>query len=557
MHVRGTSASVHRRALVLGVVLACALGATSAHASSVLVVTGRGWGHGVGMSQWGAYGYARHGWSWPRILAHYYPGTRLATVGEPRVRVLLAQDVPVATVGCATPMSVSDATGRGHPLPAGVYGVGPKLVLPLRRVPVRAGHRHGAPGVRLAGRRLRSPVVFECPRAPLTVDGRAYHGVVVLRSAGGTLSVVDSLPLDTYLRGVVGAEMPSHWSMAALEAQAVAARSYAVATLHPGATFDEFDDERSQAYGGIASEGPRTDEAVLATKGQVLTWNGAVATAYYSASSGGETADVRDLVPGSAPVAYLRPVSDPYDVASPHHAWGPVAIGEQGFAARLGLAGAISSVHLERSPSGRVAAVDIRFAAGGSTRLPGEQVARALHLRSTWFSVGRLSLDAGGTRVLYGRSLRLVARADGVAGAVLQSRVGAGPWKTIRAVRAGTSVRVRPRAATTYRLAATGVGGPQFDVAVAPRVAVRPLGGTLLGGTVLPRPEGAVTVWRRQRGGWKLVARPRLDPRGVFRTRFRLRVGGYRVVVAGDARLAGTEAHLRVTRRLLASLRRR
>jgi stage II sporulation protein D len=538
-------------------VLACALGASSARASSVLVVTGRGWGHGVGMSQWGAYGYARHGWSWQRILAHYYPGTTLGTVGEPRVRVLLAQDVPVVTVGCATPMSVSDATGMGHPLAAGVYGVGPKLVLPLRRVPVRASHRHGAPGVRFAGRRLRSPVVFQCPRAPLTVDGRAYHGAVVLRSSGGALSVVNSLPLDTYLRGVVGAEMPSHWSLAALEAQAVAARSYAIATLHPGATFDEFDDERSQAYGGIASEGPRTDEAVLATKGRILTWNGAVATAYYSASSGGETADVRDLVPGSGPVPYLRPVADPYDVASPHHAWGPIAIGDRRFAERLGLAGDVSSVRLERSGSGRVAAVDVGFASGAAARLTGEQVAQALHLRSTWFSVGRLSLAAGGARVLYGRSLRLVARADGVAGAVLQSRVGDGPWRTIRAVRAGTSVRVRPRAATTYRLAATGVGGPELAVAVAPRIAVRPLGGTLLGGSVLPRSDGEVTVWRRERGGWRLVARPRLDPRGVFRTRFRLRVGGYRVAVAGDARLAAAETRLHVTKRLLASLRRR
>ena len=86
-----------------GIFLLCTLGAAvaagSARAASVLVVSGRGWGHGVGMSQWGAYGYALHGWDYRRILAHYYPGTRLGRVGEPRVRVLLAEGADVVTVG--------------------------------------------------------------------------------------------------------------------------------------------------------------------------------------------------------------------------------------------------------------------------------------------------------------------------------------------------------------------------------------------------------------------------------------------------------------------------
>src|SRR5579884_3622110 len=193
-------------------------------------------------------------------------------------------------------MVVDDASGMGRRLRAGTYGIGPKLVLPLRR------HGHG--------RSLAPVAVFQCPRSPLTLDGRAYHGDLVVRSSGGKLSVVNSLPLDTYLRGVVGAEMPSRWSEAALEAQAVAARSYAVATLHPGAPFDEYPDQRSQMYLGIAAEGPRTDRAVMATLGQVLTWNGAVATAYYSASSGGRTADIRDLWPSLPPVLNLRAATE-------------------------------------------------------------------------------------------------------------------------------------------------------------------------------------------------------------------------------------------------------
>jgi len=80
-----------------------AAGAASARAGTALIVTGHGWGHGVGMSQWGEYGYALHGWKYGRILAHYYPGTKLSHIGEPHVRVLLAQRASSVTVGCATP----------------------------------------------------------------------------------------------------------------------------------------------------------------------------------------------------------------------------------------------------------------------------------------------------------------------------------------------------------------------------------------------------------------------------------------------------------------------
>src|SRR5579862_7253068 len=146
------------------VVSTAAAGPGLASASTVLVVTGRGWGHGVGMSQWGAYGYARHGWSYRRILRHYYPGTRPGHVRELRVRVLLVSRARSVTVGCATAMRVTDGRRFGHGLPAGRYGIGPRLVLPLRR-----GGR---------GRSLGREAIFECARSPLELNGRAYHGVL-------------------------------------------------------------------------------------------------------------------------------------------------------------------------------------------------------------------------------------------------------------------------------------------------------------------------------------------------------------------------------------------
>src|SRR5262249_26966563 len=162
-----------------------------------------------------------------------------------------------------------------------------------------------------------------CARAPLTFDGREYHGTLALRSQGGGVSVVNGLPLDTYLRGVVPSESPSHWPLAALEAQAVAAPSSAVAGLPPGPWSGLVPTTPDQASGAVRAERPSSDHAVYATLGQVLTYGGQVARTYYSSSSGGRTEAVQDAWPGSAPIPYLRSVPDPYDSYSPHHDWGP------------------------------------------------------------------------------------------------------------------------------------------------------------------------------------------------------------------------------------------
>jgi SpoIID/LytB domain protein len=520
--------------LVLAVVGATGM---AARAGTVLLISGHGWGHGVGMSQWGAYGYARHGWSYGRILAHYYPGTKLVRMGDPRVRVLLARGVRLATIGCASRMKVGDGRAQWYSLPAGRYGIGPKLVLPLR---------HGR------GRSLGRVAVFECARAPLELGGRAYHGDLVVRSSGSALAVVNNLPLDTYLRGVVPSEMPFRWGLAALEAQAVAARSYAVSELHPAAHWDLLPDTSDQVYGGIAAETPRTDRAVYATGGQVLTWDGQVARTYYSSSSGGRTAAVQDAWSGSAPVPYLRSVPDPYDTYSPHHDWGPIVLSQAQLGARLGAGGAIETARVVRNHSYRVAEVVARLSTGRDVRWSGERVARALGLRSTWFSIGELSLSADGTRVLYGRRVRVVARAPGVRDAVLQQRRGSG-WRTVRRVRRSAAVSLAPSRSTDFRLVA-GSAATSLAVAVAPRLEVRPLGPRLLGGRVRPRTRAPVTVWRWERHGWRVVAHPLLDGKGDFETRLRLRAGGYRVVVGADGSLASARLRLRVTPRLLASL---
>jgi stage II sporulation protein D len=524
--------------------------AAPATAGTKLVVTGHGWGHGVGMSQWGALGYARHGWSWQRILAHYYQGTRVSPPPVSRVRVLLAEKQTRARIGCAAALRVNDKSGRGYALSAGSYAFGPALKLPVghKRVRVGNGHFRRTPfAVVPVKRALRPPLVFDCPTAPLSLSGSAYHGLLVVRRAGDALSVVNSLPLDEYVRGVVGGEMPDRWGIAALEAQAVAARSYALATLKPGAHFDLYDDARSQVYGGIAYETARTNIAVERTAGKVLTWNGRIATTYFFSTSGGRTANVHDVWPKVPAVPYLRSVDDPYDAASPHHVWGPIVFDAQHVAQKLGVPdGDVSAV---RGPSGRIESVQI-----GSRRVGAERFRTELGLASTWFDVGELSLAGDRTWVLYGGRLELATRADGVGRAVLQRRIGAGRWKTLKVVRGAEHVAVEPQAQTVYRLDADRVHGPVFTVAVAPKLEVTPAGVALLDGAVEPHSRGAITVTRRVGRGWKVVARPRLDAGGRFHVPLRLRKGAYRVTVEGDGRYAATARNLEVTSRLLASL---
>jgi stage II sporulation protein D len=517
----------------------------------VLVVHGRGWGHGVGMSQWGAKGYAERGRTWQQILAHYYPGTTLAHAPLSRVRVQLGAAQPHAAIGCAGGMKVNDGTGGGFRLPAGTFDLEKGLRLPVGHKRVRLKHplRRSSPfRVVTVKRALRSPLVFDCRSAPLVWNGRAYHGRLVVRRAGDRLSVVNSLPLDDYVRGVVAGEMPYRWPHAALAAQAVAARSYALATLKPGRHFDLYSDTRSQMYGGIAYETPQTNEAVARTAGRVLTWDGHVASTYFFSTSGGRTADVREVWGGGG-MPYLRSVPDPYEADSPHEVWGPVVLDDVKIAKRLHAEP--GDVTVVRTASGRVQSIDV-----GGRQIAGNLFRRLVGLQSTWFDVGELSLSASRANVVFGGDLELLAHTWHAGTARLQRRVGAGPWKTLKTVYTGARVTVEPRWRTLYRLSADGVTGPVVSVGVSPRLQVEPATATLLAGSVSPRSNGPIVVWRHEPAGWRVVARPQLDAQGAFRAPLRLHPGGYRITVASDGRFSAASASVEMTPRLLSSLHR-
>lgn len=151
-------------------------------------------------------------------------------------------------------------------------------------------------------------------------NGRAYRGQVEVRLSGSALTIVNVLPLEQYLLAVVPKEMPASWHPEALKAQAVASRSYAMYQMNTLSRdgYHVYDSINSQVYGGIAAEHPRTTEAVQATAGEVLTYNGRVINAFFHAAAGGYTEHSENV--WGTYVPYIRAVPD-FDSASSHNGW--------------------------------------------------------------------------------------------------------------------------------------------------------------------------------------------------------------------------------------------
>ncbi|HWH06892.1 MAG TPA: SpoIID/LytB domain-containing protein [Gaiellaceae bacterium] len=429
---------MRRFLVILGASLALA---APAGAGTTFVIDGRGWGHGIGMSQYGAKGYAERGWKHPRILAHYYRGTRLQTVPARQVRVLLAELQGVVRVSSAKPYRVVDARGKKRRLPAGAV---------LLRPGAQAGKLKG----------LKLPLRFEPGAAPLRHGDNAYRGTLLVHGERAKLTVVNRLPLDRYLRGVVPWEMPNDWHPEALRAQAVVARSYALATLKPGTLFDLYADTRSQVYGGIRAEERSTNLAVGATAGKVLTYGGRIATTFYHSTSGGKTAPIADVWPRANPLPYLVSVPDPHDRASKHHTWGPFTFSPGEVAKALGTKG-VRDVLVDRKPSGRVSHVALK-GSGGSRTVLAQDFRAELGLRSTWFNVRVLHLQRP-QRTLAGRTITLTGFVRGLGDVRLEQQVNGGAWTTVRRLQLRPNGRfattVAPKRTTSYRLATPRAAG--------------------------------------------------------------------------------------------------
>ncbi len=366
---------------------ACALAAPAcflaeADAATRFVVKGAGYGHGVGMSQYGAYGFARQGRTYDQILRHYYTGTEVSTLtGSPAVTVLLKSGT--------TAFSGADRIGDRPLDPTETYSVkadDARVILrsPTGRDmvafdgPVRAG---GPDALRVAG------------RAAFGVTDGSFRGELEFRPSGGRLLVINALGLDDYVRGVVAGESPPSWPAEALKAQAVAARTYAITSNAGGAEgFTQWSDTRSQVYRGVAGETPTTDAAVAATSRQVVTYLGRPVTTFFFSTSGGRTENVENSFMGATPRPWLKSVEDPFDNASPRHRWGPLRFTRKQAEARLRgyVRGTLKTIRVtRRGVSPRIVSAQI-VGTRGTTTVSGPTLRTRFGLYDTWATFTRI-----------------------------------------------------------------------------------------------------------------------------------------------------------------------
>jgi SpoIID/LytB domain protein len=377
-----TELETHGTRLAIGV-------PTSFHLSGFLF-KGRGNGHGLGMSQWGARGRAAAGQDYKKILSTYYTGTRIDTRDTSGlVRIALTDDPvdlsrpwprlfgPLAFV--AGPVTVEglpqlqasagsslgfDANGTAQPIafvvaPDGSRGT-PVVISTTLTI-----HTSSPAGIRtnimqVMGGDFRSGA-----------EQRRYAGLLqIIPKGGASILPVNLLPMEDYLKGVVPAEMPPYWGVEALKAQAIAARTYAIGHVGRAGDFDLRASESDQAYSGLTDQRAESNAAVDGTRGQVLSYQGQLITAFYMASDGGHTvsSEYRFVQWDQGPklrshLGYLTGISDPFDRA-PSWQVGPfsadgaaVLLKDNG----LDLGDRLVGIDvLQKEPSGRVVGVRLR-----------------------------------------------------------------------------------------------------------------------------------------------------------------------------------------------------
>jgi stage II sporulation protein D len=341
------------------------------------IVHGRGFGHGVGMSAYGAYGFAKHGKSYRFILGHYYSGTSLGTLQGTRVvRVLLG--IEGGDVGFS---GATSACGEV---------LDPRRSYEAHRSGSRVKLRN-ADGRRIAdcGRRLRA-----AGPGAVTIAGygkfRGALETVPTESEAGSLNVVNALAIEQYVKGVMPNEVPPSWPIEELKAQAVAVRSIAISGAVGGNGFDVYSDTRSQVYEGLESEYDRTNDAVAATRGQVVMHRGEIAQTLYSACSGGHTESAVNVFGSRVP--YLVGVPDPYDHYCPLHEWTLKFSGPEISAELAGhLRGRLKKVVVtKRGVSPRIVEARL-YGTGGVSTVSGSDLQVALGGYDTWMTFRKVA----------------------------------------------------------------------------------------------------------------------------------------------------------------------
>jgi len=351
-----------RAPLIAALLTAFLLLVPASGANATWTVKGGGFGHGIGMSAYGSYGMAQNGWSYKKILRHYYRGTRIEKLRKARtVRVLLNVD-----------------SGR-------VLFSGAKRACGIRLTEKRtyAAKRNGS---RVVLVRPNGKKLANCGRRLSSERGGAvnfkglgrYRGGVEVVESGGALNAVNAVPVNEYVRGVIANESIPSWPMDALRAQAVVARGIALTGRVDGDGFDLYNDTRSQVYGPISTEYERTNQAARQTASEIVTYKGKAALTVFSASSGGHTENVENVWFGE-PIPYLKGVKDPFDDVSPYHRWS-YDFSASALGSALGVKGRLKRIKITQyGVSKRVIWARV-YGTGGMTKVRGDTLQYALGL---------------------------------------------------------------------------------------------------------------------------------------------------------------------------------
>ncbi|MGK2932242.1 MAG: SpoIID/LytB domain-containing protein [Solirubrobacterales bacterium] len=370
----------------------------ASQANATWTIRGGGFGHGVGMSAYGAYGMAQHGWSHKKILRHYYSGTRIREVKKSHdVKVLINVDSGNAYFSGAGRACGIELNGKR------TYGAklkGSRVVLIRRN------------GKKLAdcGRKLRTEATGKVVFKGL---GQYRGGFIAVPGGSGTLNVINRVGINAYVKGVIPNESIPSWPMKALRAQAVASRTFALSGGRDGDGFDLYNDTRSQVYGPTSTEYDRTNRAASQTSNQIVSYEGDPVLTVFSSSSGGHTESAENVFFGG-PVPYLKGVKDPFDSVSPYHRW-TVNFSNADMNTRLGgyVPGRLKKIVVTKYGDSKRIVWARLYGTGGVAKIRGDSFQYALGLLDRLvFSIRRTS-----SRIDTNSAVTSAQSADGLPGA--------------------------------------------------------------------------------------------------------------------------------------------
>ncbi len=522
-------------------------------------LTGSGFGHAVGMSQWGAYGMAKAGFDATGIVTHYYTGTTVTPVQDDmEVRIALLHQVAAAKVrsealdptGGAVEVTVGPTVTLGGPIDEFRFSVNGAQVSVQRIAGGQTVELGVAPtatvrwaGTRTPGTAVGGPTLLDVVGTGSSLDssGHRYRygtlDIVPVSTASGIrLNVVNSVRIhDEYLYGI--SEVSSSWPSAAQQAQVLAARTYALSKVSRGVRQScscHMDDGGGPYYDqtftgwlkASSAKGSNWVDSVNATfasdtTGLAILYDGKPISAFYSASSGGATQSVQDVWGGTLP--YAVSVPDPYmqDPANPERAW-TVVVPQARMAKVFATAQVASVAVTERFVSGAVKTITATLPDATTVSRSGGQLAGALGLKSTF-----------------------VTGVNGDAGAALP--VTAPPTAPAPAPAPAVAPAPAPEAAP----AAVTVKQRTVSLLTPPAVTVARGGSYKIVGVVRPAKAG-LKAWRQRLvdGQWKTMAIDRTSAKGRYRFVMRqakpAAAGTYRVLVVRKGNVVGVSAEYTV-----------